>query len=470
MNDLNQETDASAWADISPEAVRCFSAAKIDYSGEPDPELLSLTDGLCLSKNGNLTYAGALLLCRRPERYLEGTYVKIGLFDGTGSLVKEDIVRGPLILQPKNAMRKLAGGYIGTRVVYKNMFLDTSYEYPVEGISEAVLNACVHRNMFSGSPVEIRISPDKISVCNDGGLPEGWDACSLFSEHRSRPRNPRIAEAFHEAGMMTCWGKGIGTILDSCAGSSVSAEFLPSRSSMRVVFRPAVPDSVPEEIQTGEPAAVPDLEDRIIGIIAEGSLRTGPEISGALGINRRQFTRVMSKLMSDGTVIREGNRRKGRWIVAGRERSPGSLSLRNRFQKRTEIRLRRDEIGLAAVRCEPLLRLPVHDGDLHMLVHIQAGVLLSVFFLQKFVQIIRGSGRRQRDPVDLPAFDRDHKMKDRAPHPRRDLFVNGCLLRFGADPELSRGRFRNGVYSEFCQTEGDVFRSGDPAAPEHRRE
>jgi len=59
-----------------------------------------------------------------------------------------------------------------------------------------------------------------------------------------------------------------------------------------------------------------DLEDRIIQLVAEGNLRTGPEFAEALGINRRQFTRIMSKLMNSGVIVREGNKRKGRWFLA----------------------------------------------------------------------------------------------------------------------------------------------------------
>ena len=331
MNNMDQATDSSAWMDIAPEAVQIVSSELkkreiIPADSEPDPA--DVADRLCLTHEGSLTLAGALLLCKRPDRFLEGTYVRIGLFGSDSALLDEDVIRAPLLLQPKIAVRRLFKKYIESRIVYGNLYLDAVYDYPIKAVEEAVINACVHRDLSSGCPVEIRVHPDRMTITNDGPLPDGWTVADLLSEHRSRPRNTRIADAFHDAGLMSCWGKGIERMLSECSSAGIpSPDFIADDHSVTIVFR--LSRDAPEPVMEPEDTEVTivqdhdDLEDRIIGLVAEGSLRTGPEFAEALGINRRQFTRIMSKLMNDGVIIREGNKRKGRWSISKEYSSTG---------------------------------------------------------------------------------------------------------------------------------------------------
>jgi len=219
MNNIDQATDSSAWKDISPEAVQLVTSEMKKREVIPEdsePDAVEIANRLCLTHEGSLTLAGALLLCKRPDRFLEGTYVRIGLFDSDGSLLDEDMLKVPLLLQPHISVRKLFKKYIESRIVYGNLYLDAVYDYPMKAVEEAITNACVHRDLSSGCPVEIRVHPDHMTITNDGGLPEGWTVSDLLYEHRSRPRNTRIADAFHDAGLMGCWGKGIENMMSEC--------------------------------------------------------------------------------------------------------------------------------------------------------------------------------------------------------------------------------------------------------------
>ncbi len=320
MNYMDQATDSSAWKEIAPEAVQLISSELkkheiIPADSEPDP--VEIADRLCLTREGSLTLAGALLLCKRPDRFLEGTYVRIGLFDSEDNLLDEDVIKAPLLLQPKISIRRLFKKYIESRIVYGNLYLDAVYDYPVKAVEEAVTNACVHRDLSSGCPVEIRVHPDRMTITNDGPLPDGWTVADLLCEHRSKPRNTRLADAFHDAGLMCCWGKGIETMMSECGSAGIPCpEFETAGYSVTVIFR--LSRESPPEAPMDEPVVQnpEDIESRVIELVREGSLRTGPEFAEALGVNRRQFTRVMSKLMNDKVVVREGNKRKGHWVLA----------------------------------------------------------------------------------------------------------------------------------------------------------
>ena len=78
-----------------------------------------------------------------------------------------------------------------------------------------LLNALVHRN-YMGSMVQMRVYDDKITIWNEGLLPEGMSLESLKRTHSSRPRNPFIADACFKAGYIDSWGRGTLKILKAC--------------------------------------------------------------------------------------------------------------------------------------------------------------------------------------------------------------------------------------------------------------
>ena len=465
MRSMDEIADASAWRSLSPEAVQLAVSELKKRNRMPDAacvDAFALSDALCVSYGESLTLSGAMLLCRRPDRFIEGSYVRIGKFDSDGNAISEETIREPLLLQPRKTVKTLFENYLGSRLVYGNMFLDASYDYPAKAVEEAVLNACVHRDFFSNDPVEVRVHPDRLEIVNSGGLPEGWDVKRLEGEHRSKPRNVRIADAFHELGLMGCWGKGIGLMGSECSKAGTPPpEFVASRDGFSVIFHTvaAAPEIVepPEEeiIETVPESSIPD---RILEIIAKGDLRTGQEISEAVGINRRQFTRIMAELMESGAVVREGNRRKGKWTVRRR-----SLRVLDRLQKPVERGLGRHQVGAPAQRLQPLRGAGVHGGDLHVVVQIRPGGLDAVLGIHESEEGVRGGRRRECEPVELPPLHRYHHMEHGAADSGGDGLVKRrlrigiafgpglqCALRIlscGRDPEMPQ-TFRGGACGE----------------------
>jgi ATP-dependent DNA helicase RecG len=78
-----------------------------------------------------------------------------------------------------------------------------------------LLNALVHRN-YTGAPIQIRVYDDKISIWNEGALPEGLTSDALKRPHSSRPRNPIIADVSFKGGYIDAWGRGTIKIFETC--------------------------------------------------------------------------------------------------------------------------------------------------------------------------------------------------------------------------------------------------------------
>ena len=92
--------------------------------------------------------------------------------------------------------------------------------YPTAAIREMLLNALVHRN-YIGSMIQIRVYDDKLSIWNEGNLPEGMTIASLKGHHVSRPRNPLIADVCFKAGFIDSWGRGTLKIFEACENAGL---------------------------------------------------------------------------------------------------------------------------------------------------------------------------------------------------------------------------------------------------------
>lgn len=79
-----------------------------------------------------------------------------------------------------------------------------------------LLNALVHKN-YSGAQIQLRVYDDKLTIWNEGTLPEGLTFESLKRQHPSRTRNPLIADACSKAGYIEAWGRGTLKIINSCS-------------------------------------------------------------------------------------------------------------------------------------------------------------------------------------------------------------------------------------------------------------
>jgi ATP-dependent DNA helicase RecG len=83
-----------------------------------------------------------------------------------------------------------------------------------------LLNALVHRN-YIGSMIQMRVYDDKLTIWNEGNLPEGMTIASLKGHHVSRPRNPLIADVCFKAGFIDSWGRGTLKIFEACENAGL---------------------------------------------------------------------------------------------------------------------------------------------------------------------------------------------------------------------------------------------------------
>lgn len=205
--------------DIDEKAVNTFLKACENAGRLPENNSLSITElfeKLRLSENSQLKRSAIILFGKDPGKFYPNTFVKIGRFGKDDADIKfQETEEGNLILLLRAVLNQLNHKFLIKTIEFEGMHRIEKGEYPVAAIREMLLNALVHRN-YMGAPIQIRVYDDKISIWNEGTLPDGLTLDALKRSHSSRPRNPIIADVCFKGGYIDAWGRGTIKIIDTC--------------------------------------------------------------------------------------------------------------------------------------------------------------------------------------------------------------------------------------------------------------
>lgn len=209
----------ATFEDIDEKTVATFLKASENAGRLPENDDLTLPElfeKLRLSENGQLKRAAIVLFAKEPAKFYPNTFVKIGRFGkDDADLLFHENEEGNLIVLLHSILKQLNHKFLTRQIEFEGMNRIEKGEYPVPAIREMLLNALVHRN-YMGAPIQIRVYDNEFSVWNDGGLPEGITEADLKKIHRSKPRNPVIADVCFKGGYIDSWGRGTIKIIDSC--------------------------------------------------------------------------------------------------------------------------------------------------------------------------------------------------------------------------------------------------------------
>lgn len=215
------------WDDVErlPYSEDLLDRAAIDYflqkgiqADRIDAALLSkdthsVLDSLeLLTEDDLLKNAAILLFGKRPQRYFTGVQFKIGRFGKDESdLIFDDVVEGNILLMADKVVELLKSKYLISPIHYEGMQRVATLEIPEKALREMLYNAIVHKD-YRGSATMMWVYDDHIELWNEGTLPDSMDVSTLLKKHKSRQRNPKIANVFYRAGLIEIWGRGINKI------------------------------------------------------------------------------------------------------------------------------------------------------------------------------------------------------------------------------------------------------------------
>ncbi len=193
--------------------LKPFQKAYRDLTGKPIGKSQLRNLGLLTPERDQVhpTHA-ALLLSDSPARKRYFPYAKIecARFKGTDKQVFLDQVTidEPIFetVEPCMAFIKkniALGATIG------EIYREDRWEYPLEAIREALINAVIHRDYsILGSDIKVAIYDDMLEITSPGPLPDLLSFEDLGTG-RSEIRNRVLAPIFKDLKLIEAWGSGI---------------------------------------------------------------------------------------------------------------------------------------------------------------------------------------------------------------------------------------------------------------------
>ncbi len=272
-----------------------------------------LIEKLHLLEAQYLKRAAVLLFHPDPERFVTGAFVKIGFFRTNSDLLYHDEVHGDLFSQVDKTMELLLTKYLRAGISYRGIQRVETYPVPEAALREAVLNAVIHKDYSSGTPLQISVYDNKLMLWNPGELPPDWTVKKLKGKHPSRPFNPDIANAFFRAGVIEAWGRGIEHMVDSCRAADCPEPNFRCESGLWVDFE--FPASIPETpVETPVEMTV-ETPGKILNFLRANPSATLADVATVIGKSLSTVERASSKLVNAGKLRFVGPRKGGHWEV-----------------------------------------------------------------------------------------------------------------------------------------------------------
>jgi ATP-dependent DNA helicase RecG len=215
------------------ESTRDTGRRKIGSAEKP----LQVLEKLELIKDRKPTWAAILLFHKRPQRYLSQAMIHCGKFKEETMVIDDRMIEGTIIEQIEEAMDFIRKNINVRFVMTGKPVREEVWDYPLEALREAVINAVCHRDYTAPSNKEVRIYDDKLIIWNPGGLPLGLTVEDLYKPHPSVLRNKGVGGIFYDMGLIEQWGSGIDKMRTACQKVGIPEPKFEEHQGLRVIFR-----------------------------------------------------------------------------------------------------------------------------------------------------------------------------------------------------------------------------------------
>lgn len=196
------------------------------------------------------TMAAIILFGKNPRYFMPGCYLQYVKFEGkdkAGKILNEKEFKGSLsVLLPR--LENFVNDAIVTQRPEELSLLreKTVTNYPGPALRELLMNACMHRDYQSNTPIRLYQFDDRIEIMNAGGLygearPENFPSVNAY-------RNPIIAEAMKIMKYVNMFNRGVSRVQEYLKlNGSVPAQFNVDKLT---VFEVVVTDATNEALET----------------------------------------------------------------------------------------------------------------------------------------------------------------------------------------------------------------------------
>lgn len=158
---------------------------------------------------------GLLFFNDQPDKFFPYAQIDVVYFpeDEGGDIIQEEIFKGPLDHQLRSALRYIKNSFVTERIVKIPGQAEAPhfFNYPIEAIEEALVNAVYHRSYEIREPIEVRINRTCIRVISHPGPDPSIPLKDVKRGYMLsyRYRNRRIGEFLKELEFTEGRGTGV---------------------------------------------------------------------------------------------------------------------------------------------------------------------------------------------------------------------------------------------------------------------
>jgi len=297
--------------DLDLEKVRNYirkarAVGRKGFREEEERNPIQVLEKMKLVMEGKPTWAAGLLFCKDGRRFLSQAVVHCGRFKNQTLVIDDRLIEGSLFEQIEEAMDFIRKNTNVKFVMTGKPEREEVWDYPLEAVREAVINAVCHRNYTVMSHIEIRIYDDELIVWSPGGLPLGLTMEDLFKPHASKLRNKGIAEVFFDTKIIEQWGSGIEKMINYCKEAGVPEPVFEEYQGFRVIFRKGIFDE--EYLRELE---LNDRQIKAVLYVKEKGKITNKEYQQTCEVKERLATMELKNLVEKGIFEKVGITGKG---------------------------------------------------------------------------------------------------------------------------------------------------------------
>ena len=299
-----KETDGDSFEEMrSLEQELTFSAAEKTFQerdvafDRPRKQTLGL-----LTSDGIYSNLGLLLSDQCPSM------IKTATFSGMDQTAFQDRreFQGSLFQQMEEVY-----AYLDlrnqTKAAFKGLYRIDSRDYPEVALREALMNCLVHRDYSYRASTLISVYEDRIEFVSIGGLPDGVGTDDIMLGF-SICRNPKLAAVFYRLKLIEAYGTGMPKIMRAYQ----NCERKPKIEVTSNAFKITLPNC---NTGVGVVAASNGQEQKVIEYLKTHERITRKEVDALLDISQSTSSRLLKRMLTEGTLCQEGSGRRIRYSL-----------------------------------------------------------------------------------------------------------------------------------------------------------
>jgi ATP-dependent DNA helicase RecG len=303
----------SSMEDIDTDKLKKY-VTRVNEAGRrniPDNESpLETLKKLGLINKDKPSWAAILLFGKDPSRFLPQAAIHCGRFKDEVLIIDDLMIRGTVIEQVEEGMDFLRKNLNVKFIMTGKPEREEIWDYPLEALREALINAVCHRDYSISSNTEIRIYNNELIISSPGSLPAGMTIEALYEVHSSVLRNKGIASIFYDLGLIEQWGSGIGKMRHTCKIMGMPEPVFRENHFFKVVFN--------KDIYTEEYLSDLGLNERqikaVMYIKEKGRIKSS-EYQQITGLSNEGVRKDIKVMMKKNIIVQKGKGRNTHYLL-----------------------------------------------------------------------------------------------------------------------------------------------------------